>query len=205
MRTSKLARARLSIVTLLTVTGVSLAGCAGDATAPIAGTSPLAPGGVSKALAGAGDGIYTFTVDPSKNQSLQIGASHLAIAGHAICRLSDSGYGAAFWDRKCHPEAALLTITAVVSNASSDHPRIDFQPALRFSPDKTVNLYMHVDAAATSTGWNVLYCSTTGLDGCVDESLGDGSLAVQVKGQLVTRRIKHFSGYVVTNFASELY
>jgi hypothetical protein len=95
-----------------------------------------------------------------------------------------------------------MTITAVVRNAATDHPSVEFQPALRFSPSRQVWLYMAVTNQATLDNTKVLwYCNETE---CFDESTTDADLKsyVDTKNFMVFRRIKHFSGYVVAEFST---
>ena len=73
-----------------------------------------------------------------------------------------------------------ITITAKVRGASGGLPRLDFEPALRFSPDQdriyltfTVKGKQAKDAAAM----RILYCPTSSTKDCVDESLTDPTLA----------------------------
>jgi hypothetical protein len=199
--------------TLLAALGASvlLAACAGEATAPKMAphasqlrTSPFVPSPLQKALVGVSDGTYTFTIDPSVDQSLSFGASHLDIPANAVCELSSSSYGPDSWNDACTPESTSFTITAVVKNAATSHPSVEFQPALRFSPDKNVSLFLYVTDQATLDASRVMkYCNASG---CVDESLVDPSLQsnVDTTNNVVFRRIKHFSGYVVAEFASDV-
>jgi hypothetical protein len=190
---------------VLAVLGQGVAACAGDATSPTASSTVatlpsegLTPSGAAYALVGAVDGEYTFVVDPQDDVSLKIGPNHLDIPSNSICRIADSSYGPEFWDDKCRTERKPVIITAVVRNANSDHPRIDFEPALRFAPGKRVMLYMTLDARANQAEWtNIFYCSTGNRSFCVDESKDDPSLETTVRDRLVYRRIKHFSGYIV--------
>lgn len=211
MRLPMTARYRIPMVSVLAMASVLLAGCAGDPTAPRAiqgaselRTSPFVPTAAQKALVGVSDGTYTFTFDPSQAQALSLGASHLDLPANAVCDLETSSYGSAFWNDSCTPETELVTITAVVSNAATDHPSVEFQPALRFNPDSRVNLYLFVTDKATLDNSRVMkYCSATG---CVDESTNDSSLQsyVDTQNQVVFRRIKHFSGYVISQLAEEV-
>ena len=204
MRLPMMARYRISTLTLLTVVGVLLTGCAGDSIKPVAlqktselRTSPFTPTAAQKALVGVSDGTYSFVIDPSQPQALQLGASHLDIPANAVCDLATSSYGADHWDESCTPQTDTFTVTAVVRNAATDHPSVDFEPALRFSPDKNVNLYLYVtDDATLDASRTVRYCNATG---CVDESISDASLAssVDLENRVVFRRIKHFSGFIV--------
>ena len=202
------AAAHVRALLLLTVIGYGAVACGVDTTSPTSSTSYagqaptlLTPTGASLALVGAKDGSYAFTIDPSEDQSLEIGPNHLDIPRNAICRLADSGYGPTFWDDRCKPERETITITAVVSNANGAHPRIDFEPALRFAPDKSVMLYMTLDKKADKAAWSsIFYCPSTGTGRCVDEAKKDPSLKTSVRDKVVFRRIKHFSGYIILNY-----
>jgi hypothetical protein len=207
MRLPMMARYRISTLTLLTVAGVLLTACAGDSIKPVAlqqtselATSPFKPTAAQKALVGVSDGTYSFVIDPSQDQSLSLGASHLDIPANAVCDLASSSYGPDHWNESCAAQVDTFTITAVVRNAATDHPSVDFEPALRFSPDKNVNLYLFVTNDATLDASRVVqYCNA---NGCVDESVADQSLAssVDLENRVVFRRIKHFSGYMVASF-----
>ena len=206
MRLPMMARYPISKLTTLALMGVLLAGCAGESLAPSAGpvsqvrTSPFKPTDAQKALVGIADGVYSFVIDPSQDQSLSLGASHLDIPANAVCDLANSTYGAAHWEESCSAQTDTFTVVAVVRNAATDHPSVDFEPALRFSPDKVVSLYLHVTDQATLDASRVVkYCNA---NGCVDESLTDASLAssVDLENRVVFRRIKHFSGYMVASF-----
>lgn len=207
MRSPIHARKR-STLFVVAAASVLLAACAGEATAPKPAqspsqlrTSPFVPTALQKSLVGVSDGTYSFTIDPSADQSLSLGASHIDIPANAICALATSSYGPDHWNEDCTPETAPVTITAVVHNAATDHPSVEFQPALRFSPATTVTLYLYVtDQASLDASKVVKYCNASG---CIDESLTDPSLQsnVDMVNYVVFRRIKHFSGYVVAEFA----
>ncbi|MFL5521066.1 MAG: hypothetical protein ACJ8B6_09035 [Gemmatimonadales bacterium] len=175
MRLPMMARYRISTLTLLTVAGVLLTACAGDSIKPAAlqktselKTSPFTPTAAQKALVGVADGTYSFVIDPSQEQSLSLGASHLDIPANAVCDLATSSYGPEHWDESCAAQTDTFTITAVVRNAATDHPSVDFEPALRFSPDKNVGLNLYVTDDATHYASRVeKYCNA---HGCVDES-----------------------------------
>jgi hypothetical protein len=210
MRLPMMARYRVSTLTALALMGMLLAGCAGDTVAPRAiqrtsqlRTSPFVPTDAQKALVGVSDGTYSFVIDPSQAQSLSLGASHLDIPANAVCDLASSSYGVAHWEESCDAQTDTFTIRAVVRNAASDHPSVDFEPALRFSPDKQVGLYLFVTNDATLDASRVVkYCNA---NGCIDESVSDPSLvsSVDLENRVVFRRIKHFSGYVVWSLVEE--
>ncbi len=208
------ARTRLSTFALLAVTSV-LAACSNDTTAPqmpaasgastsALATSPFVPTQAQRALVGVSDGTYTFTFNPAEDQSFSLGASHLDVPANAVCDLATSSYGAAYWNDACAPETQPVTITATVKNAATDHPSVEFQPALRFNPLTQVNLYLHVTDDATLNNSKVMkYCNASG---CIDEAVSDAELRsnVDVEHKVVFRRIKHFSGYVVTNLVGDV-
>ncbi|NUP57161.1 MAG: hypothetical protein HOQ19_15115 [Gemmatimonadaceae bacterium] len=204
MRLPMMARYRISNLALLAVVGVLLTACAGDSIKPAAlqqtsalRTSPFTPTPAQKALVGVADGTYTFLIDPSQPQALQLGASHLDIPANAVCDLASTSYGPAYWNDSCALQRDTFTVTAVVRNAATDHPSVDFEPALRFSPDASVGLYLYVTNDATlDASRTVKYCNATG---CVDESVNDPSVtsSVDLVNRVVFRRIKHFSGFIV--------
>jgi len=195
---------------MLAATSLMLVACAGEATAPVAPTlttqertSPFVPTDAQRALVGAVDGTYHFTIDPSQTQTLQLGKSGLYIPANAICDLTTSSYGIGTWNDACTPQTKAMTINAVVRNAATDHPSVTFEPALRFSPSTQVWLYMSVSDQTTLDKTKVLYyCNNTS---CMDESLTDSDLRsyVDKKHFMVFRRIKHFSGYVVAEFSAD--
>jgi hypothetical protein len=208
MRLPMMARSRASTLITLATASLMLAACAGEATAPVAPktvsqerTSPFVPTDAQRALVGVADGSYTFTIDPSQTQLLQLGANGLYIPANAVCDLATSSYGVGTWNDACALQTAPFTITAVVKNAATDHPSVEFQPALRFSPATSTYLYLSVTDQATLDASKVmLYCNETS---CMDESLTDSDLRsyVDTKNFMVFRRIKHFSGYVVAEFS----
>lgn len=204
MRLPMTARYRISLLSALLMASTLLTGCAGESTAPNApallselAKSPFVPTDAQKALVGASDGTYSFSIDPTRDQVLALGASQLFIPANAICDLATSSYGPAHWNDSCSLQTEALTITAVVKNAATDHPSIDFQPAMRFNPDVFVSLYLVASNDATLDASRVMkYCNATS---CVDESVVDPTLKsfVDVENKVVFRRIKHFSGYVI--------
>ena len=192
-----LARSAVSRFTILVASALLLGACAGDSTSPNAAT--LAPRDASKALVGVIDGVYTFTVDPSQAASIKLGASSLELPASSVCTLATTSYGPSEWNNACVPESLPVTITAVVKNAATNHPSIEFAPAMRFNPGQSVQLLLKVDNAATLSAMSkLLYCGPFSTL-CVDESVNDTSLRTTVDGvnNTVSRRIKHFSGYTV--------
>ena len=183
-----------------------LGACSADSTtAPTAQVSAkstpsmFVPTSAAKALIGVVDGTYSVTVDPTKDQSFNLGPNHLDIPALAICDMRFSGYGPAYWDRSCQPQVMPLQLTVIIKNASSDHPSMDFYPSMRFNPYKTVQLFMYAPnvSPTDAKNWKMLYCPDLG--GCFDESVNDASLQTKIDytNNVLFRRVKHFSGYTV--------
>lgn len=202
--TTAFRRALLS--SMVAASAVMLAACAGEITAPSAatastriGTSGFVPTSAAKTLYGVSDGTYVVTFNPSYSQSFALGANRIDIPARSVCKLVGSGYGAAYWNQPCTPETLPVTMTVVIKDAAKADSRVDFFPAMRFNPANQVQLFMYVpNATATdATNWVMKYCND--LNVCADESRSDASLRSNVDRQnnVVFRRIKHFSGYVV--------
>jgi len=205
---------------LLAMSGVVVASsaCSVDATAPL----PLAaPGsaGLSKGQSPTSgkdtvdddSSTYTFRIDPRRDNNLQFGAHSLWLPAYTVCDPATSGYGMGTWDLACSPLTTSITITAKVRGASGGLPRVDFQPALRFNPYHAAFLTFAVKGkqAKAAAAMGILYCPTSSTKDCVDEAVSDPTLATVVDRpqQMVYRRIKHFSGYLVAErgLAAELY
>jgi hypothetical protein len=214
MRLPMKARPTFSLLALATA-GLMLAGCAGEATAPAAQqkasvsqlrTSPFVPTAAEKALVGVVDGTYTFTVDAQQDQAVHLGPNYLSLPANSICDIATSSYGIGHWGESCTPQEGTVTITAIVRNAATDHPSIDFYPAMRFDPAKSVNLYIYVPTGMDDfqKNWIMKYCADGALV-CVDEAQSDAELAsyADLTNKMVFRRIKHFSGYIIASVTDE--
>jgi hypothetical protein len=190
-----------SRVMMLVASTFLLAACTPDGT-----TAPRA----SAALVGAQDQTYTWTVNTwQNNPPFMFGASSIVIPANAICDIASSGYGSSYWNSPCTPANGTVTITATVINAGTDNPSVEFEPALRFNPATTVTLLLAASDQATLTNMTVIeYCSSSvpslTNSSCVDEAITDSSLTsvVNNKNKTVTRRIKHFSGYLIAEDSS---
>ena len=205
MLTPKRARAVFTHYSVL-VGALVLGACAGEVSSPgkvglktLQGNSMYAPSDADKALIGVTDGTYSVTFDPTKDESFALGPNHLDIPANGICNLVTSGYGSAYWDKPCTPQVLPVTLTVVIANAASDHPSINFYPAMRFNPSKTVQLFMYAPKVSPTDAknWLMSYCPDLGA--CFDESLTDTSLAtvIDYSHDMLFRRVKHFSGYTV--------
>lgn len=210
MRMPMKARSIARISTLVAASSLVLSACSSEVTAPPSTFSPTEANltqsvrfnsSVGKKLVPNGrTETFVFTINPSVDNTLMMGAHALTIPASAVCSLVGSGYGAGTWDNACTAERAPFTITATIYG-NTDGGRVEFQPALRFNPSTTVEIWMYSKKASASSTHilNILYCPTGEKKSCYDEALTDGSLVTNYnrKDNVVFRRIKHFSGYVV--------
>jgi hypothetical protein len=218
MRTPKLARFTASRLVLLAAGALLLGACRDQVTAPaplpdnaaVASTpereSSFQPTAATKALFGVVDGTYAVAFDPTRNQSFSLGPNHLDIPANSVCNLLTSGYGPSFWNTPCSPQTLPVLLTVVIKNAKSSNPSVQFFPALRFSPSKTVQLFMYAPKVSPTDAknWLMFYCAD-GSSSCSNEQLTDSDLTTYIdyRNSVLFRRIKHFSGYVVAEFADE--
>jgi len=185
----------ISAKTLLAVVGFGLLGaCADSANAPSpAITAKNRPAGYDNLV-----GASTFIWSPTSGATKRFGDHVIVIPAGAVCDPATSTYGVGHWDEDCDPATSSIVITALTYTDAGGHPYVDFQPALRFVPTSEVYLYLRDGIRDGRNTVEIAYCATTT---CADESLTDPSLATQRVGKTRTlyRRLKHFSGYAVSN------
>jgi hypothetical protein len=167
--------------------------CADNSVAP---TTPAAPAFSAPAAYNKAQGVVVFTVDNSKGGTFRLGKHAISFDPGAICSLNSS-YGSTEWDKTCAPARGLVTITATLLTDNENHPYVDFQPAMRFAPNKDVMLFLRNGLSSHATQLSIQYCNNLGS--CTDESLNDPSVAPFRVGttSYIARRLKHFSGYLV--------
>ena len=193
--------ARARLVACLTI--VAVAACDRPASESIAPNQPalsaLPPHDVSIA---SDTSVTRFTIDPTVDAWYTIAGGHyLYVEKDGVCDLS-SPYGPAYWNTDCTPSTTPVEVTAKSWTDAAGHPRIDFQPALRFVMQRgriktSALLFMYDTAAAKTRGSTIVYCTAAGA--CVDEGAHDRLLRTDAdrnRGYLF-RQIKHFSGYEV--------
>jgi hypothetical protein len=165
--------------------------------------STFAPSVAQKALIGVTDGTYRVTFDPKQDHVFSLGPNRLEIPANAVCALGVSGYGSSFWNSPCTPETNPVNLVVTVRNASSDHPSVDFQPAMRFNPQTTVSIFFYVPNVTREDkkNWVIVYCpnSGSGSGKCVNEAETDGELRTYIdyNASVLFRRLKHFSRFSV--------
>jgi hypothetical protein len=169
----------------------------------------------SMELGGLADGTYTFAINPQVDQVVTLGQNRVVLPANSVCAIGTSGYASSLWDNGCNPQKKAFNLKVTVAGSGTDNAGVDFQPAMRFNPTKTVTMYMYVPSLdpATPYSWTIFYCPTPdGKPGrslgtaqmrqdpnCVDESLTDPSLKVgaDYPNHLLFRRLKHFSAYQI--------
>ena len=141
--------------------------------------------------------VNVFRVNNAEGITRRIGDHVINIPANAICDLTTSGYGVSYWNAPCTPLRGSVVITATVLKGIDGEPYIDFQPAMRFAPNKEVTLFMREARSNGRLQLAIKYCDNLGY--CVDESLTDASLKPFRIGttSIIGRRVKHFSGYTV--------
>jgi hypothetical protein len=202
---------------MLTAAGV-LAACADSATAPSTAARPrlsfsgneqwlLDNGGLSRDGRGRqnkNDSVNTkdFVIDPTQASQIRLGDHLVQFPANSICDPATSGYGQDLWDAPCTPLQAPITIHATW-RSNLGHAFIDFEPSLRFvptnDPSQYVTLTMKDDYAMDPAARHPIYWLRPSDSVWVDEGLQDSteSSVVDWSGNKVTRRLKHFSGYMV--------
>jgi len=184
---------RTSAKTLMAVLGLGLAAaCSDSLSTPTTEVSVQAPAGFDKIV-----GVQTFTYSPSTGVTQRLGDHVISIPAGAVCK-ADGFYATRQWDQPCTPVNHKVVFTATTFTNADGVPYVEFQPAVRFSPSKEVDLYLRDGKRSTAQVLAIFWCPTVGSP-CVDESKTDGTVATTRVGSSATlvRRVKHFSGYMV--------
>jgi hypothetical protein len=151
-----------------------------------------APAGFDKV-----EGKITFSVNNRDGIIQKLGDHYVVIPSKAICDPRTSTYGPTEWKKPCNLLTGTISITATIMSDEAGRPYVDFQPALRFSPDKQTILFLKNGRSAEPNKLSVLYCDNAGR--CMDESIEDPSLTPFRVGatSMIGRPLRHFSGYTV--------
>ena len=138
----------------------------------------------------------TVTYTPWDGLYASLGSGNaLYIPSGGVCDPATSSYGAGKWDQACSTASKPITITVQNWLDDKGHPYVQFQPALRFVPNKYVVLYIADNKAVLDGTARIVYCPDEAS--CIDEAKTDLSLFTLHWSGGVYRRIKHFSGYNV--------
>jgi hypothetical protein len=158
--------------------------------------------------------LGSFEISPAGG-TYRVGAYDLVVPAGAVCDPSTTRYGARYWDDDCTPLSRSTTVR-LVAETSRNRVSVDFQPDLRFRPGAgwvTLQTSAYRDlltspearqlapTADVFRAFAMLYVPSGGSSR-IDEvmSTGDLSLVTYVDRNtgVLSRRIKHFSGYTVS-------
>jgi hypothetical protein len=204
MFVSKFVRGRTAIAALLAAAG--LAACGEGPTTP-GSPSSLEPTGplLSKSDSpgrGKNVGKRTFTILPGVTSWEKFGEHVLVIPANTVCDPGKSKYGAAYWDAPCEPARRPIQVTATWGTVNGT-PVISFSEELRFVPSNNEKDWVKLSLKDSKDVDPRLYYTILWYDRdakvWVDESETDPTLKAKLNpsGNLVTRRLKHFSEYAL--------
>ena len=147
-----------------------------------------------------------FTVTPSGGM-FSLGNNAVYFPANSICDPATSSYGPDQWDAPCTPLDHDISFHAEVRRDTvSGQTWVDFTPAVRFvptdDPNQTVWMLMKAGVDVTDAnyvGLAMQWMPTGSPDLAVDEASTDSSLKtyVDIERDVVFRRVKNFSGYIV--------
>jgi hypothetical protein len=146
--------------------------------------------------------------------SVRVGDFTLTWPENAVCDPVTSGYGWGYWDKACTAAPADIPMTVKVWK-DNGQVYADFSPDIRFSPDKNVTLRVNRPGIVGRTvSWqlvaeySIYYTYRLGdTRHYIDEAWFDYSQRSNFNTTTgdVSRRIKHFSGFVIrTGVADEI-
>lgn len=200
-------KARLTLFT--TLVGAMLLGACGDVTtAPQANSAAVNPLTITLGRENTGSG--TFSILPNERITVIMGDHRLTIPMGAVCDVATSGYGENLWDTSCTPSAVPVSVTATWT-VENGNAKLTFSPDLRFVPTTSTNVndwvvlqLKNANALLSGSKYQIYWRNAAGA--WVDEATTDSTLRAWTNRpeNRVSRRLKHFSGYVVgTSFSDE--
>jgi hypothetical protein len=184
-----------------TLFALGLAACSEGPMAPV-GISPDAAPLMSSGSSGRGQdaGSRVFTINPGVPVFEKLGDHLLTMPANVVCDPATSGYGVSFWDLPCAALDRPLQVTATWSERNGE-PAVSFSPDLRFVPSDDASRWVNLSLKASKgidpdLNYAILWFDTQSGQ-WIDESKTDPSLRArtQQSGNLVVRRLKHFSDY----------
>jgi hypothetical protein len=158
--------------------------------------------------------IGTIELSPNGG-TYHVGDFDIVMPAGAVCDPATTKYGARHWDDDCTPATSNITVN-VIAKRQGRHVSVDFQPDLRFRPAAgwvVIQTSAYSDlltssavrqlspASAFFENFSIQYAPTGGGRQINEfRSTGDRSLLTHVDlgTGLVWRRVKHFSGYIVS-------
>ena len=167
----------------------------------------MAKGGSGNGAPGLKAGSRSFTIWPGAATFEKFGDHTLYIPANVTCDPATSGYSSAHWDAPCARATEPIKVTATWTTINN-RPVIGFSPDLRFAPSSQESHWVILALRDTKSVDPERYYAILWFDReagkWVDESKADPTLEAQasLSGNLVTRRLKHFSEYTLVSDAS---
>ena len=205
-----------ALAALAAASACSESGTAPQAASPSARPTPVAPATAFDYSNGGRFGAQSnsFTLTAQGGSFNVNGLFTLNFPANSVCDPGQSSYGPGHWDDPCvtlsgDQSIQLHSVVVLTPNGMA----VDFSPHLRFSPNTIVTISTNIFAPVllanpsffaqhpNSLSALVVSYSPSLSDSPVDDYVSDPSLITHVNlstGQ-IWRRVKHFSGYSVTN------
>jgi hypothetical protein len=145
------------------------------------------------------------TVTPSGGMFV-LGSNAVYFPDHSICDPATSTYGPGHWNDACEPLDHPIDLHAEVRHNDAGQTWVDFTPAVRFVPSDDPNhaVWMLMKAGTDVTldnydAFGMEWMPNGSPESAVNEAAVDSDLKtyVDLDRDVVFRRVKHFSGYVV--------
>jgi hypothetical protein len=184
---------------------IAVSSCTSDQVVVPAGSPTINGSSVLRALTVAQ--TVDFVIPENGADINLLDAFTLKVPAGAVCDPNaadtQTGYANKEWDAPCTPASGDVAVRATLK-WQNGVLYADFQPALRFVPNKTVTISTLVLASQVQSqnsvgdreGWTIQYMPEIGAAG-ISDAESDPSLRTVVAGMSgkIFRRIKHFSGY----------
>lgn len=162
-----------------------------------------------------GDRQVSFTVTPAGGSFAVNNMVTVAFPANSVCDPALSTYGAGEWDNACVTATRAITVTAT-TRLTLNGMQVDFQPNLRFSPDKQVILSTDLFASTIRMGSSffsaypsalrplaMFYSPSIGAQPVADYATDPSAITqIDLRSGRVWRRVKHFSGYLMGSGAA---
>jgi len=192
--------------------------CRDSAVAPARSATSLSAAASPSLSAGGANQNRTLlgTIELSPNGgTYHVGDFDIVMPAGAVCDPATTKYGARYWNDDCAPAASSVTVN-VVAKKQGKGVSVDFQPDLRFRPAAgwvmiQTNAFSNLltspavrqlsPSAGFFENFSIQYVPTGSIRQLNEfRSTGDPSLLthVDLRTGLVWRRVKHFSGYIVS-------
>jgi len=209
---------RNTIPLLVGVAAALVVACRDSSVAPVRSATALSASASPSLSASKSNQNHSLlgTVELSPNGgTYHVGDFDIVMPAGAVCDPATTKYGPRYWDEDCTPAQRTVTVN-VIARKQGHRVSVEFEPDLRFRPsagwvliqtsaysDMLTSAAVRRESPQSSYFENfaILYVPTGGRSQINEmRATGDASMAthVDLRSGLVWRRVKHFSGYLVT-------